>query len=230
MDGRGAVVVVARSASVRPGGRHRHESIGRRRAVRPLPDRRLRGVGAPRRRRGLRADVRRRARELGRRAAGPLCPLRDVRARSRPGAHGRPLLLRSLRRAGLQAGQHQGAPDARSGRLAATAAVRARQARHAAAVLPRVRRALRVSRRLPEGPLHHDARRGPRAQLPLPRVQGVLPPRRRSDAHDGGLLAAEPGAVRDREPVRVADARRGRNDPCTCGSGRKWKHCHGIVV
>jgi uncharacterized protein len=23
------------------------------------------------------------------------------------------------------------------------------------------------------------------------------------------------------------DARRGRNDPCPCGSGRKWKHCHG---
>ena len=23
------------------------------------------------------------------------------------------------------------------------------------------------------------------------------------------------------------DARRGRNDPCTCGSGRKWKLCHG---
>ena len=23
------------------------------------------------------------------------------------------------------------------------------------------------------------------------------------------------------------DARRGRNDPCTCGSGNKWKHCHG---
>ncbi len=26
---------------------------------------------------------------------------------------------------------------------------------------------------------------------------------------------------------RAEDARRGRNDPCTCGSGRKWKHCHG---
>ena len=25
------------------------------------------------------------------------------------------------------------------------------------------------------------------------------------------------------------DARRGRNDPCTCGSGRKWKQCHGAV-
>ena len=23
------------------------------------------------------------------------------------------------------------------------------------------------------------------------------------------------------------DARRGRNDPCSCGSGRKWKQCHG---
>jgi serine-type anaerobic sulfatase-maturating enzyme len=23
------------------------------------------------------------------------------------------------------------------------------------------------------------------------------------------------------------DARRGRNDPCPCGNGRKWKHCHG---
>jgi uncharacterized protein len=25
----------------------------------------------------------------------------------------------------------------------------------------------------------------------------------------------------------LADAKRGRNDPCTCGSGRKWKACHG---
>jgi uncharacterized protein len=24
----------------------------------------------------------------------------------------------------------------------------------------------------------------------------------------------------------VADARRGRNEPCPCGAGRKWKHCH----
>jgi uncharacterized protein len=25
------------------------------------------------------------------------------------------------------------------------------------------------------------------------------------------------------------DAERGRNDPCTCGSGRTWKHCHGAA-
>jgi uncharacterized protein len=36
-----------------------------------------------------------------------------------------------------------------------------------------------------------------------------------------------------RAPAEIArvyaaeDARRGRNEPCTCGSGRKWKHCHG---
>lgn len=27
-----------------------------------------------------------------------------------------------------------------------------------------------------------------------------------------------------------ADAARGRNEPCTCGSGRKWKTCHGSGV
>ena len=26
-----------------------------------------------------------------------------------------------------------------------------------------------------------------------------------------------------------ADAARGRNEPCTCGSGRKWKKCHGAA-
>jgi len=28
----------------------------------------------------------------------------------------------------------------------------------------------------------------------------------------------------------VEDAKRGRTDPCTCGSGRKWKHCHGSTT
>jgi hypothetical protein len=26
------------------------------------------------------------------------------------------------------------------------------------------------------------------------------------------------------------DSRRGRNDPCPCGNGRKWKHCHGASL
>jgi uncharacterized protein len=27
--------------------------------------------------------------------------------------------------------------------------------------------------------------------------------------------------------VRRSDPKVGRNDPCPCGSGRKYKHCHG---
>jgi uncharacterized protein len=40
----------------------------------------------------------------------------------------------------------------------------------------------------------------------------------------------------DRAPAELVlvfadeDARRGRNDPCTCGSGRKWKRCHGVPL
>jgi uncharacterized protein len=39
--------------------------------------------------------------------------------------------------------------------------------------------------------------------------------------------------ARDRAPAEIMelytseDARRGRNDLCTCGSGQKWKRCHG---
>jgi uncharacterized protein YecA (UPF0149 family) len=29
------------------------------------------------------------------------------------------------------------------------------------------------------------------------------------------------------EPVRRTEAKVGRNDPCHCGSGKKFKRCHG---
>ncbi len=35
------------------------------------------------------------------------------------------------------------------------------------------------------------------------------------------------GAIR--EPVRREEAKVGRNDPCPCGSGRKYKKCHGAT-
>jgi uncharacterized protein len=42
-----------------------------------------------------------------------------------------------------------------------------------------------------------------------------------------GLLRAgeAPSQVTDR--YAKADAKRGRNESCPCGSGRKWKKCHG---
>jgi preprotein translocase subunit SecA len=38
-------------------------------------------------------------------------------------------------------------------------------------------------------------------------------------------FAGEPVAPFVREGQKV-----GRNDPCPCGSGRKYKHCHGKLT
>ena len=32
------------------------------------------------------------------------------------------------------------------------------------------------------------------------------------------------------KPVRLEGPRIGRNDPCHCGSGKKFKKCHGVGV
>lgn len=42
-----------------------------------------------------------------------------------------------------------------------------------------------------------------------------------------GLLRRGEDAADVRDWYAAADARRSRNDPCSCGSGRKWKRCHG---
>jgi uncharacterized protein len=41
-----------------------------------------------------------------------------------------------------------------------------------------------------------------------------------------GLLNADRAPSELTATYAAADARRGRNDPCPCGGGRKWKHCH----
>ena len=33
-----------------------------------------------------------------------------------------------------------------------------------------------------------------------------------------------------RDWYAAADARRARNDPCSCAGGRTWKQCHGTHV
>ena len=43
------------------------------------------------------------------------------------------------------------------------------------------------------------------------------------------LLAAGRAPAELMETYATEDARRGRDAPCSCGSGRKWKHCHGGV-
>ncbi len=50
---------------------------------------------------------------------------------------------------------------------------------------------------------------------------------------DGPMRAMARLLAEQRAPSEISaayatqDARRGRNDPCSCGSGRKWKVCHG---
>ena len=43
-------------------------------------------------------------------------------------------------------------------------------------------------------------------------------------SHGGDDSAARP------EPVRRESAKVGRNDPCVCGSGKKYKKCHGTAA
>jgi serine-type anaerobic sulfatase-maturating enzyme len=50
---------------------------------------------------------------------------------------------------------------------------------------------------------------------------------------DGAMRFMSEQLRRGEAPAQIVtvyaadDAQRGRNDPCTCGSGRKWKNCHG---
>ena len=69
------------------------------------------------------------------------------------GAQRRPVQLRPLRGARLPPRQHHGDAPPGAGGVTPAAPLRPGQARQAAALLPGVRRALRLPRRLPQGPL-----------------------------------------------------------------------------
>ncbi len=53
------------------------------------------------------------------------------------------------------------------------------------------------------------------------RIMAELLHRDRAPAEVMMILAAEEAQL------QKAVAKAGRNDPCPCGSGRKFKHCHG---
>jgi preprotein translocase subunit SecA len=44
---------------------------------------------------------------------------------------------------------------------------------------------------------------------------------------DGGTASGRDGGASKRAPVTIQDPKVGRNDPCPCGSGKKYKKCHG---
>src|SRR5690606_14327392 len=48
-------------------------------------------------------------------------------------------------------------------------------------------------------------------------------------AHQEAAAKAEAAAEQASTPLQRSRAKVGRNDPCPCGSGKKYKHCHGIA-
>ncbi len=74
--------------------------------------------------------------------------------------------------------------------------------------------------------LLNDRWSGAEAQTPEERGTGV------SDALGGGSAAdgegPPPGFQGPVAPIRRSEPKIGRNDPCPCGSGKKYKKCHGL--
>ncbi len=83
----------------------------------------------------------------------------------------------------------------------------------------------------------HHARRRTGTELSLRRLQDVLPARRSLHALHGGRARATSALPptscagprpRREDAERQSADRPGRNDPCPCGSGRKYKKCCGV--
>ena len=77
----------------------------------------------------------------------------------------------------------------------------------------------------------------PRRRRSRPRRCRPRPRRARKTIESGGGRrgAASGGngggnGAGDAKPVRRNEPKVGRNDPCPCGSGKKYKKCHGAVV
>jgi preprotein translocase subunit SecA len=82
-------------------------------------------------------------------------------------------------------------------------------------------RRLQMQHAAPESAIASTAEEPPVGAAP-PAAPGRMP---------GGPIA--PGPTAAREPITpvVREARKvGRNEPCPCGSGKKYKHCHGALA
>ena len=61
-------------------------------------------------------------------------------------------------------------------------------------------------------------------------IHRVLPSAVAQDAHMGRSIATVLAEPDWDEPEKTHDAKTGRNDPCPCGSGKKYKKCCGATV
>ena len=104
------------------------------------------------------------------------------------------------------AGQHHAGTHDRTRRIGQAAQVRHGQTRLAAEILPRMHGSFRLPRRMPAQPLHPDARRRTRSELPVRGLHGVLQARGSTDAHHERTAA--PRAARRPRSCRSSPRKR----------------------
>jgi preprotein translocase subunit SecA len=73
-----------------------------------------------------------------------------------------------------------------------------------------------VVSRLSHLEIHIEA---PPQMAPAPPTRKMFESRQDPAMSRGPILASEPPAPKV-----------GRNEPCPCGSGKKYKHCHGVLA
>ena len=184
-------------------------------------------MGAPRRRHGLRADVRHGPGELGRRTRRDVRALGDLRQPLALEHNGDMYSCDHFVEPGYLLGNISGQAHARARRLTQAAAVRSGQARHPHPVLPEVRRPVRVPRRLPQGPLRQFRHGEPGLHYLCAGYKEFFRHVTRPMDTMATLLLDGRAPAELMAIYAAQDSRRGRNDPCPCGSSRKWKRCHG---
>ena len=225
-----------RRAARGQGGRGRRGGLGDRRAARPDPDHRLAVGRAPDRAR--RHAPRHRPARL--RPAGPAQRVQARGVRALRGA-ARP---HPPRRRVVDLPRHRHPPARRRrrrrsgrGRLARPGSGRARAP--AAARTARTARAAGTAAAARRGADGGRARRGSRRPRPSggsailrggPAAPPTARPMRESlgdEPVDRAAAAPVPSASGPKPGFTPSGARIGRNDPCWCGSGAKYKKCHG---
>ncbi|RME00289.1 MAG: hypothetical protein D6816_13920, partial [Bacteroidetes bacterium] len=78
---------------------------------------------------------------------------------------------------------------------------------------------------MPENRQVQEARERPKTDLSKLRTSRSEVPQSEEAAR--AKAAAEGVSQRQQVTVKRQEAKVGRNDPCPCGSGKKYKHCHG---
>ena len=84
-----------------------------------------------------------------------------------------------------------------------------------------------ISRNVCEKLFHIQVRRDETETAAQHLAEAKKKPRQIIESGGGSAPSAAPSAPAETHPVRRTEPKVGRNDPCPCGSGKKYKKCHG---